>query len=68
MLADGYGENILIDGLETFANTISTDGLEVPGLALVDIGEVIRPANVVPVEGSMIYPSAKVKSSLWKVV
>ncbi len=60
--------NILVEEPETFANTPSIDGLEISGLALVDIVEVIRPANVVSVEGSLILPSAEVESSLRKAV
>ena len=57
---------ILVEELETFASTTSIDGLKLSGLAFVDIGEVIRPANVVPVEGSLIFPNAEVESSLRK--
>lgn len=60
--------NILVEELETFANATSIDGLEIFRLALVGIGEVIRPANVVSVEGSLILPSAEVESSLRKAV
>ena len=60
--------NILVEELETFASTTPFDGLELSGHVFVDIGAVIRPANVVSVEGSLILPSAEVESSLQKAV
>jgi ethanolamine utilization protein EutA (predicted chaperonin) len=42
---------------------ISKDGLELAELHFVDVGEVIRPANVVPVVvKSLIFPESVVES------
>lgn len=55
--------NILVRDLGTPASVISVDGLELSELDFVDIGQVIRPANVVPVViKSLIFPNSEIKA------
>lgn len=49
--------NILVNELGVEGSVVSVDGLELSELDFVDVGEVIRPANVVPVViKSLIFP------------
>lgn len=56
---------ILVNELGTGDRVVSVDGLELSELDFVDVGEVIRPANVVPVViKSLIFPEPVVEGAL----
>jgi ethanolamine utilization protein EutA len=56
--------NILVNELGAEGSVVSVDGLELSELDFVDVGEVIRPANVVPVViKSLVFPDSRAGAS-----